>query len=81
MSEQQEQNQNSGKPDRKGRGFLGLVQSTVAAIFGIQSNKNREQDFKQGDATQFITMGIIAAIALVIIMIIVVNSVIDSASK
>ncbi len=62
------------------RGFLGLVQSVVAAIFGIQSEKNRQADFRKGDASQFITMGIIAVIALVVTMIIVVNSVLDSAA-
>ena len=79
MSEEKENNKSSSND--KNRGFLGLLQSTVAAIFGIQSDKNREQDFKQGDASQFIIMGIIAAIGLVVIMIVVVNSVIDSAAK
>ena len=61
------------------RGFLGLLQSVIAAIFGIQSEKNRQSDFRKGDASQFITMGIVAVIALVVTMIIVVNSVLESA--
>lgn len=80
MSEEKEENQQSSG-NAKSRGFLGLLQSTVAAIFGIQSDKNRQQDFKEGDASQFVVMGIIAAVALVVIMIIVVNSVLDSAAK
>ena len=81
MSEKKEKNQPQNAGEMKSRGFLGLLQSTVAAIFGIQSDKNRQQDFKQGDASQFIIMGVIAAMALVVIMILVVNSVIDSAAK
>ncbi|MCP5017334.1 MAG: DUF2970 domain-containing protein [Ketobacter sp.] len=73
----------TGAPDSNSadRGFWGLVQSTLAAIFGIQSDKNRQQDFKKGDASQFITMGIIAVVGIVITMILVVNSVLDSAAK
>lgn len=81
MAEQKEESQQLDSGEKKSRGFLGLLQSTVAAIFGIQSDKNRQQDFKEGDASQFIVMGIIAAVALVVIMIIVVNSVLDSAVK
>ncbi len=81
MTEKEEQKQQGNPSEKSGRGFLGLLQSTVAAIFGIQSDKNRQQDFKQGDASQFIVMGIIASIGLVIVMIVVVNSVIESAAK
>ena len=69
-------------PDRRsGRGFVALVQSTLAAIFGIQSDKNRQEDFKKGDASQFITMGIIAVVVLVVGMVLVVNSVLESAGQ
>lgn len=71
--------ENSEEP--KKRGFLGLLQSTVAAIFGIQSDENRKKDFASGDASQFITMGIIAVVVLVVTMIIVVNQVLDSAGQ
>lgn len=69
------------KSQDKGRGFLGVVQSVIAAIFGIQSDKNRQQDFKQGDASQFIAMGVIAAVIIVITMIVVVNQVLESAGQ
>lgn len=81
MTDKKEQNESSPTEENGNRGFLGLIQSTLAAIFGIQSDKNREQDFKKGDASQFITMGILAAITIVVTMIIVVNSVLDSAAK
>lgn len=81
MTEKEEDINKETDQNSSGRGFLGLAQSTLAAIFGIQSDKNRQQDFKKGDASQFITMGIIAVVAIVVTMIVVVNSVLESAAK
>lgn len=61
--------------------FLSMVQSVVAAIFGIQSDKNREKDFKKGDAGQFIVMGIVATVIIMGAMIYVVSSVLETAGK
>ena len=63
------------------RGFWGVLQSVVAAIFGIQSDENRQKDFKKGDASQFIVMGIIAVIVIMVTMIIIVNQVLESAGQ
>jgi hypothetical protein len=63
------------------RGFLGLLQSVLAAIFGIQSEKNRQADFKKGDASQFIMMGIVAVVVIVVTMVVVVSSVLESAGR
>lgn len=40
-------------------GFLSIVWSTLAAAFGVQSEKNRERDFKHGNIWVFIAAGII----------------------
>lgn len=63
------------------RSFLAMVQSVFAAIFGIQSEKNRQEDFKKGDPAQYITLGIVAAIGLVLIMALVVSQVLESAGQ
>ena len=68
------------KNDKK-LSFLSMIQSVVAAIFGNQSEKNRQEDFKKGDAGQFIVMGIVAVVILLITMILIVNSVLDSAGR
>jgi len=60
-------------------GFFNVLHSVFAAIFGIQSNKNRVKDFEKGDPSQYIVMGIISVVALVVVMIIVVKSVLGSA--
>ncbi len=40
-------------------GFLAVLLSTFAAAFGVQSQKNRERDFKHGSLWVFITAGVI----------------------
>ena len=36
-----------------------IIQSTLAAVIGVQSKKNRERDFEEGNAGAFIAAGII----------------------
>ena len=38
---------------------LRIIQSTLAAAIGVQSKKNREHDFQEGNAGTFIAGGII----------------------
>lgn len=38
---------------------LQIIQSTLAAAIGVQSKKNRERDFQEGNAGTFIAAGII----------------------
>lgn len=61
--------------------FLSMIQSVFAAIFGIQSDKNRQKDFKKGDAGQFIVLGIVAVVAIMVTMAVVVSSVLESAGR
>ena len=46
------------KPAAK-KPFLSLIQSGFAALFGIQSDKNRVNDFKNGNPKDFIAIGLI----------------------
>ncbi|MBC6428108.1 MAG: DUF2970 domain-containing protein [Cellvibrionales bacterium] len=47
-----------GKKGRK-PGFWAVVQSTLAAAFGVQSTKNREQDFQHGNLWVYVAAGVI----------------------
>lgn len=38
---------------------LRIIKSTLAAAIGVQSKKNRERDFQEGNAGTFIAAGII----------------------
>ena len=54
--------------ENKGTGFFALIQSVLAAGFGVQSSKNRERDFKYGRAIHFIVAGLLG-IALFILLV------------
>ena len=44
---------------------LRIIQSTLAAAIGVQSKKNRERDFQEGNAGTFITAGIIFTVLFI----------------
>ena len=80
----QNQNKNdtgTGKESDDNVSFWSMVHSVIAGIFGVQSDKNREKDFTKGDAGQFIALGIIATVILLIIMFMIVSSVLESAGQ
>lgn len=65
------QDTNDEKPE--GLTFWQVLGSTLAAAFGVQSQKNRERDFTHGRASQFIYMGIGFTALFVLIMVGVVS--------
>ena len=68
--------------DQKGSdkklGLLSIVWSTLAAAFGVQSEKNRERDFQHGNLWVFIAAGIIFTTVFVFSVIGIVNLVLAS---
>lgn len=58
-----------------------VLQSALAALFGVQSNANRERDFNKGQASDYIGVFVVLVIVLVIAMIVVVKLVLSSASS
>ncbi|MBZ2187972.1 DUF2970 domain-containing protein [Alcanivorax sp. JB21] len=64
----------SGKPN-----LLQVVMSVLAALFGVQSGRNRERDFKKGSPGDYILVYVILVVAMVVGMIVTVNLVLSSA--
>jgi hypothetical protein len=58
-----------------GLGWTSVLFSALAAAFGVQSRRNRERDFTQGNALAFIAAGLIVTIAFIAIVMTVVNMV------
>ena len=56
-----------------------LLMSVVAAFFGVQSNANRERDFKSGKISHFILLGVSFGIIFILIIIAVVSLVMNLA--
>ena len=46
--------------------FWELVKSTSSAFLGVQSNANRERDFKRGKLSHFIWMGLLFGLVFVL---------------
>ncbi|MEN8261706.1 MAG: DUF2970 domain-containing protein [Pseudomonadota bacterium] len=57
--------------------FFEIVRSVVASMIGIQSEKNRERDFKKGSASVYLAAGIIGTIIFVLILYAIVSAVLS----
>lgn len=54
-----ENSPNSGTDQKSGLSLSRIIRSTLAGAIGVQSNKNREEDFKNGNIWVYIVSGII----------------------
>ncbi|MBQ0719509.1 MAG: DUF2970 domain-containing protein [Gammaproteobacteria bacterium] len=54
-------------------GATALLKSTLSAAIGVQSNANRERDFKHGNIKTFVVAGIIFTVIFIGSVITVVN--------
>jgi len=43
-----------------------LAGSGLAAALGVQSNKNRERDFRRGTARQYVVLGIVGTLLFIL---------------
>jgi len=48
--------------------LLHVVKSVLAALIGVQSEKNRQVDFKHGSLSTYIVIGLIATLAFVFLV-------------
>ena len=53
--------------------LLHVVKSVIAAAVGVQSNKNRELDFKHGSLPAYIIVGLIATVLFILALVTVVS--------
>jgi hypothetical protein len=58
-----------------------IVKSIAAAAFGVQSNRNQERDFTQGNYRHFIIGGIAFTVLFVLAVATVVSLVLQGAGK
>ena len=65
-------------PEDKKPGFWQVVMSTLAAFIGVQSNKNRERDFKHGSIGVYITAGIIFVVIFIAVVVTAVKLVLSN---
>lgn len=58
--------------------FGQVALSTLAAAIGVQSNKNRERDFKGGSIKTYVAAGLIFTALFVITLVLVVKTVLSN---
>jgi hypothetical protein len=58
--------------------FWQVVLSVIQASFGVQSEKNRERDFKQGNLATFIVAALIFTSLFVGVLLLIVKSVLNT---
>jgi len=58
--------------------ILQVAQSVIAASIGVQSNRNRERDFRQGSAKTFIIAGLIGTLLFILTVYTVVSLVLKA---
>jgi Protein of unknown function (DUF2970) len=58
-----------------------IICSVFAAAFGVQSDKNRERDFKQAKPSTYIIAGLIFTVLFVLAVAAVVNLVLSNAAS
>ena len=49
-------------------GLREMLQSVLAAAFGVQSNKNRARDFSRGKPSHFILLGLLFTVVFVLVL-------------
>lgn len=55
--------------------LIDVVKSVLSAAFGVQSEKNRQKDFKQGSLPIYLIAGLIFTIAFVSLIVMLVRMV------
>lgn len=61
-----DQNHQANKPKTSRPTFRRVLQSTLAGAIGVQSNKNREKDFENGNIWVFVASGIIFTVIFIL---------------
>lgn len=74
-------NDTQQEPTQQGTGFWSTVKSIVGAMFGVQSEAQRQKDFQQGSALHFIIGGLVFTIVFIFTILYFVNSALESAGQ
>jgi len=61
-----QQPDDSNTEEKRYLSFWQLLKSTMSAFIGVQSNANRERDFKHGKISHFIWMGLLFGLTFVL---------------
>ncbi len=57
--------------------LMQVIQSILAAAFGVQSQQARERDFTRGSPLPYIIGGVVFTVLLIVVLIVIVNMVLS----
>ncbi len=77
MASSQEHEKERDRDQRPG--ILAVMQSTLAAAFGVQSEQARQRDFKHGRPLPYIIAGTVFTVLFILILVLIVRLVLSSA--
>lgn len=60
---------------RAGLGVVHIINSVLAAMFGVCSNQRYKKDFEEGDLAQFMAIGVVLVVLFVFSLIAIVNGI------
>ena len=67
------------KEEKKTPGIFQVIGSVLAAMFGVQSDENRERDFNSGRMSHYIFVGVVIVAIFVFSLIALVNNILEDA--
>ena len=73
MNNESDPKNDTGSGDEKAPTFLQTVSSVSASFFGVQNHKNRERDFKHGNAKTFIFVGVAMTAVFILTLVVAVK--------
>lgn len=68
------------KPQQTPLTFREMLQSVLAAAFGVQSAKNRSRDFSRGKPSHFIALGVLSTVLFVLVLLALVKLIVHLAA-
>ena len=67
--------------EQKPPGIFDVILSVLAAMIGIQSDKNRKRDFEKGRMSHYIFVGVVLVAIFVFTLISIVNGILEETVK
>ncbi|HMM76656.1 MAG TPA: DUF2970 domain-containing protein [Gammaproteobacteria bacterium] len=61
--------------------LLQVAHSVLAALFGVQSERNRQRDFERGSGRTFVVAGLLGGVLFVLAIVLVVKLVLRAATS
>ncbi|RUO76814.1 DUF2970 domain-containing protein [Pseudidiomarina taiwanensis] len=58
--------------------FFSVLVSVIAALFGVQSEQNRQRDFSKGNPKAYIAVGIVLIVLFVLSLVLIVQAVLPN---